>query len=265
MKQLEPKFKSGPFMMLAPDNAVVPPSFSVTICEPEAHSRIRSEMQVMRGAVALAEGAIGLEDLDANFRYQMPGDSNSWHLLRIGDNGRIRGCARILVHPPNVAFSRLRISSSAVAKSREWGRQVRSAVEQEIAQTGNSGITLVEPGGWVLDEELRGGPDAVSIALSAFAWSRLMGGCLAFVTATVKHGSSSMLRRLGASHLTYAGTQIPRYYDPAYRCEMELLKINTNSLNPRFEAAMARLTESLALSPVLSGGKLPSSKIGLAA
>ena len=43
----------------------------------------------------------------------MQGDEKSWHLLRVRNDGQIAGCARILVHPRDVTFSRLRIASSS--------------------------------------------------------------------------------------------------------------------------------------------------------
>ncbi len=73
------------------------------------------------------------------------------------------------------------------------------------------------------------------IALSAFVWSHT-GGCPAHVTATVKHRSSAILRRLGGSSLKFQGQELPRYYDPEYECEMEILKFETRSLNSRFES-----------------------------
>jgi hypothetical protein len=266
MNQPEPKYdKRKPFIMLAPHNAVTPAHFGVPIRDPAAHSRISSEMQVVRGAVALAEGAIRPESLDVDSRYQMPGDGDSWHLVRMGDDSQIRGSARIMVHQDGVSFARLRLSKSAIARSRQWKWHVRFAVERDMALAKTQGLKLVEPGGWVLREQWRRGPDAVSIALSAFAWSQLMGGCLAYVTATVKHGSSSILKRLGATPLTFGEKQIPSYYDPEYGCEMELLKVFTDDLNPRFEPLMAPLRETLKHSPVVYGGKVRLQQAGLLA
>jgi hypothetical protein len=181
------------------------------------------------------------------------------------EDNRIRGCARILVHPEHANFSDLRLSESTIAKSPEWKAPIRCAVEKEMEMGRISGVTLVEPGGWVLQKDLRGGPDAVGIALSAFAWSQLMGGSLAFVTASVKHGSASILKRLGGSLLTFAGTEIPRYFDSRYGCEMELLKIHTRGLNPRFESVMAPLRDALMVTPVLQCLTTPLPLPGIAA
>jgi hypothetical protein len=133
MNQPEAKYdQRKPFIMLAPHNAVTPAHFGVIIRDPEAHTRMSSEMQIVRGAVALAEGAIRPESLDIDSRYQMPGDADSWHLVRMGDDNQIRGSARIMVHEDGVSFARLRLSQSAIARSSEWKLQVRFGACQRV-------------------------------------------------------------------------------------------------------------------------------------
>lgn len=239
------------FIILAPEQAAVPKTFRNSWCDSEIHEQILGDMQQMRGRVALEEGAIQKSDLDQAGRHLMPGDENSWHLIRMAAKGRVRGCARILVHPETATYSNLRLSSSAAAKDPLWAKQIRWTVEKEIAIARKTKMKLVEPGGWVLEEQLRGSSEAISIALSAFAWSQLIGDCLAYVTATVKHGSSSMLRRLGGDSLYFGGQEIPKYYDPAYQCDMELLKMQTRAMNPKFESMLAPLRGLLSAATVL--------------
>jgi hypothetical protein len=181
----------------------------------------------------------------------MPGDDSSWHLIRVCGKGKMMGCARILVHPENAGFSSLRLAKSALAKDPYWFKKVRWTIEAEIAAARREKLNLVEPGGWVLEERFRGTSEATAIALSAFAWTQLVGECLAYVTATVKHDSSSMLRRLGGDSVYFAGNPVPRYYEPRFQCEMELIKIESRTLNSKFEAMLAPLRESLCLSTVL--------------
>jgi hypothetical protein len=241
---------TSPFMILAPSNAILPAAFRRVNRDQRGYDDMLCSMQQMRGRIALNEGAVREGDLGLGRRHVMAGDEDSWHLIRVGENENILGCARILVHSKHANFGSLRVSQTPLANSSEWKNQVRSAVEQDIKAARDSEMTVVEPGGWVIDEQLRGGSDAVAIALSAFAWSQLIGGCLAYVTATVKHHSSAILRRLGGSSLTFQGQELPRYYDPEYECEMEILKFETRSLNSRFESSMAPLRTLLAHSPV---------------
>jgi hypothetical protein len=248
---LEKANNPNPFMILAPGDALLPGAFRRVYRDQRRYDQMLSNMQQMRGRIAVQEGAVREKDLRPGHRHVMAGDEDSWHLIRTDQDGKFVGCARILVHSGNVGFGSLRVSRTPLANAPEWKQHVRYAVENDIEAARNSEMTVVEPGGWVIDEELRGGADAVAIALSAFAWSQLIGGCLAYVTATVKHRSSAILKRLGGSSLKYQGKELPKYYDPEYECEMEILKFETRSLNSRFESSMAPLRTLLAQSPVV--------------
>jgi hypothetical protein len=248
-------------MVLAPAGAAVPEVFANAVRDPGAHDQILARMQQMRGRVALKEGAVRRSELDSNARHRMPGDESSWHLIRLGEEGNVNGCARILVHPNTATFSELRLASSAVAQHPQWREQVRWSVESDLAMAREHKINVVEPGGWVLEEKLRGTSEAISIALSAFAWARLIGSCLAYVTATVRHRSSSMLRRLGADSLYFGGEEIPRYYDSRYACEMELLRLRNPNPHPKFERRLTFMQDLLSGAPVLQAGSLSRSAV----
>jgi hypothetical protein len=238
-------------VILAPQGAEFPRSPVNANYDTIRHTRLLAEMQRLRGRVALREGAVTPSMLDSSARYIMPGDENSWHLLRLYDDGRVAGCARILVHPRNVNFPKLRIASASVSQCTFWARHVRNAVESELTRARLNDLTTIEPGGWVVDEALRGTCEAVSLAISAFAWAQILGDCIGFLTATVKHGSATILRRLGGRQLKTEGETIPGYFEPAWGCNMELLHFDTNSLNPRFEPSLSSARSRLLESPVV--------------
>jgi hypothetical protein len=239
------------FIILAPADAEIPSAFSRRSSNGKSYDRILCKVQKLRGRIAFDEGAVREQDLLPEYRHEMDGDAESWHLVRVDENENVLGCARILVHPDWVDYFSLRVSRSAIATDGDWRSEVREAVEKDMRMARDSGMMIVEPGGWVIDESLRGKTEAIELALSAFAWSQLVGGCLAYVTATVKHHSAAMLRRLGGSPLRVNGKTLPSYYDRQYDCEMEILKIETGSLNPRFEPAMAPLRTLLSLTSVI--------------
>jgi hypothetical protein len=216
------------------------------------HASLLGKMQRLRGRVALREGAITASMLDSSGRHRMRGDEKSWHLLRVRSDGAIAGCARVLVHPRDVTFSRLRIAASSAARCPVWARDVQDAVESELAHARRKGQGIIEPGGWVIDEDLRGSCEAVSIAIRALAWAQILDDCVGFLTATARHGSAAMLRRLGARNLQARGQTIPGYFEPAWGCNAELLRFDTNSLNPRFEAALVSARCQLSTSLVFS-------------
>jgi hypothetical protein len=240
------------FAILAPQGARIPSSSMNITRDRTQHSSLLDEMQRLRGRVALQENAITASMLDSSGRHLMPGDDKGWHLLRLRKDGKVAGCARILVHPRDVIFSRLRIAASSVARCAVWARQVRDSVESDLKYAQQNGLTVIEPGGWVVDEDLRGTREAVSIAINAFAWAQILGDCIGYLTATVKHGSSTILHRLGGRNLETEGQPIPRFFEPAWGCDMELLRFDTNSLNPRFETTLELARRRLLTSPVFS-------------
>ena len=111
-------------------------------------------------------------------------------------------------------------------------------------------LRYVEAGGWALAPELRCTTEALHIALASYALGELLGGCLGLSTATVRHHSSSILRRLGGNTLVWDGRPLPPYYDPAYRCEMEIVRFDSRLPNPKYQALVNQLKAELAMAPV---------------
>lgn len=81
-------------------------------------------------------------------------------------------------------------------------------------------------GGWAVAEHLRGSTAGVRLVLAAFALARRLGDSRGFATATVRHGSADILRRLG-------GRLIVQYFDAAYGCEMQFLEFRLDDVTHR--------------------------------
>jgi hypothetical protein len=202
-------------------------------------------MQKLRGRVYLKDGAIQACEMQDDGRFIMRGDEQGWHLLLVDDNRDVIGCARYLVHPNTVSYESLRISHCALAKDPVWGPQVRQAVENDLAMAREKDFAYVEIGGWALAEEWRGTRAALEILVGSYALAHLWGGCLGACTATVRHASSSMLRRIGGSPLKAAEAELPAYDDPQYDCQMELLRFDCRTPASRFAPLIAQLKSKL--------------------
>jgi hypothetical protein len=205
-----------------------------------------SSMQRLRGKIYLKDCAIQPWQLDDEGRFAMPGDERNWHFLLLDDTNEVVGCARYLVHPNTVAFERLRISHSPLANDPFWGEKVRDAVEADLRVSRKHGMSYVEAGGWALAEAWRGTRAALEILVASYALAHLWGGCLGSCQATVRHGSSSILRRIGGSHLEAAGGELPPYEDPHYGCTMELLRFDSRAPTQRFVPLINQLRAKLA-------------------
>jgi hypothetical protein len=238
------------FVLLAPALAYVPPAFGRRDVQDEEHADQLAKVQQMRGRIYLEDGAIEPWQLTEDGRYRLHEDENRWHLLTVKDQ-QLRGCASLKVYIPPTIFSDLGVSQSPQARCSQWGSALRKSVSLDLLLAESELLRYVEAGGWALAPELRCTTEALHIALASYALGELLGGCLGLSTATVRHHSASILRRLGGSTLVCDGRPLPPYYDPAYRCEMEIVRFDSRMPSPKYLALVNQLKAELAVAPVL--------------
>jgi hypothetical protein len=239
------------FALLAPCDASVPDAFLCVDVDAARHDRILAQLQRLRGRVYLQDGAILPTQLAADGRHRLEVDDHSWHVVSLHPNGEVIACARYRPHDERVRLEDLGVWSSALARHRKWRPMLRQAVEGEIELARRQNVAYAEVGGWAVAEELRFTPQAVDIALSTYALAQSLGGCVGITTATVRNCSSRILRKIGGRPLEVKARQIPAYYDPQYRCDMELLRFESNAPNPKYQARLARVESRLPHIPVV--------------
>jgi len=233
------------FQLLAPPQARFAREFSRTVCNEQLYDHYLVSMQRLRGRVYLTDNAIKPRDLDRDGRFHMHSDEQSWHLLLVDETNEVIGCAKYLVHSSSVPYHRLRISQSTLAKDPAWAGKVRRVVEADLKRAREEKLSYVEVGGWALAEEWRGTRAALEILVGSFALGQLWGGSLGSCTATVRHSSSSMLRRLGGTSFELEGEPLPSYNDPEYDCTMELLRFDYRTPAQRFLPLIDQLKGTL--------------------
>jgi hypothetical protein len=237
--------------ILAPVTCTMPLSHLHLKQDESEHNRLLGEMMRVRTKIMRKEGALQDSALNSSGLHSMPGDAQSWHLLRLRPDGTLSGCARILVHKPGVKFNDLRIASCK-SPDLKWATLLRDAVEFELEQARHFDRLLIEPGGWTLDEDQQGSGGGVAIAVAAFAWARILGDCVGFLTATAKTCSSKILRRLGGSSLrTAEGHSVPGYFDSRWSTSIDLLRFDTTSLAPCFARILEAAHSMLLDTPVI--------------
>ncbi len=241
MKDLETDRK---VILLAPAGARIPGPYRNIEQDDLRYHELLHQLQKLRGRIMVEESVISEDHLDETGRHQAPVDTESWHLLVV-HRGRVSGCARYLVHPSNVAIDELGVRRTARFGCDNWGRRVSLALHRELRQARKHAFSLVEFGGWTLDRHLRGTSEAARMALASYAFCQIAGGCFGLTTATVQHGSSSILRRIGGRSLVAEGEVIPKYYDPEYNCEMEMLRFDSRKPNPKYLALLKGVRASL--------------------
>jgi len=239
------------FVVLPPSGVAIPSTFRAIEVNSYRHVSLLSQMQRLRGKVYLDDGAIRSQDLTPDGRHQLADDASAWHVLSLGEDGRVRACLRYLDERLSSGFSGLWVSHTALARSPRFGWKLRMAVEAKMADTRATRLGFGSVGGWAAAPDHRRTLEPVAIILATYGLLELLGGCLGFATATFRHHSASMLRKIGLNPLLWGGDELPPYYDPKYGCEMEVLEFDSRFPNPKYQTAVRELSDTLLHSPVI--------------
>jgi hypothetical protein len=170
----------------------------------------------------------------------------------VDPKGEVTGCAWYLEHTDRVRLQDLRVNRCPLAQSIGWRTVLKRAIAAETTRAREAGLGYVEVGGWAVSRFGQIAAEGLLLALAGYSLGRLHGGVLGLTTATVRHCSSTILRRIGGRSLESLGVTLPSYFDPHYRCEMEILQFDSRVPDSRYERLIERLTERLANVPVLT-------------
>jgi hypothetical protein len=209
------------------------------------HNRLVSEMQRFRGSMYLRDGAIQRSDLTVDGRHKVEVDDRSWHVLSLDRNHRVCACLRFVDETRAAGFDDLWIRRAALADSPELAGRFREAVEERMRDARRMGMSFGEVGGWAVAEEHRHTLEPVRIILATYALLELLGGSLGVATATYRHESAPMLRRIGLGGMLSSGEELPSYYDPHYGCHMQVLQFDSRHPNPKYRGWVAELETDL--------------------
>lgn len=237
-------------VLLAPQSSV-PAFFKNVVTDSGLHRQFVRNMQKLRGSVYLNDGALGREQLTSDGLHETDEDDKSWHLLMVDDHQQVTGCAWYLEHDNSARVEDLRVRNCPLARMARWREQLWKGVESELARARREHIRYAEVGGWAVSKESRCTSEGLVLALAGYSLGRLRGGCLGITTATVRHCSSSILRRLGGAPLEANGAPVPAYYDPRYKCEMEILRFDSRHPTAKFGHLIDGLRDKMATVPVI--------------
>jgi hypothetical protein len=158
---------------------------------------------------------------------------------------RISSCAWYLPHGRDASFGDLRVRSCPLVRESGWAERLWHAVESELDRARRERIGYAEVGGWAVAPESRCTSQGLLLALAAYSLGGLLGGALGLTTATVRHSSSTILRRLGGALLEAPDSVVPSYYDPRYRCQMELLRFDSRQPSAKYSRLVELLKRKL--------------------
>lgn len=233
-------------VLLAPAGVALPDHFTNLDFDLDRHTDMLRAVQRFRGGIYLRDGAISSEQLSSDGRHETSEDSQSWHLLMLDDDDRITASAWYCDHHNRVYFDRLRVRHTPLAQAPAWRETLWRAVENELALARTHDLRYAEVGGWAVAPQCRRKGDGLLVALAAYCLGRIVGDTLGITTATVRHGSSSILCRIGGRPLESEGVVVPPYQDDRYRCVMEILRFDSREPSARYRPFVDFLHDRLA-------------------
>ena len=243
-------------VLLAPPDQDVPGYFRNVNVDPTRHRHLVEEMQRLRGSIYVNDGAVKPEHLEPGGLHRTPEDQKSWHLLMLDSQGDVSSCAWYLEHDGRAGFDELRLRNCPLTRVEGWRDKLWAAVESEMTRARSEQLRFAEVGGWAVSKRSRCTSEGLVLALAAYSLGKTLGGALGITTATVRHSSSTILRRIGGSLLDCNGTTIPPYYDPKYDCQMELLRFDSRRPNAKYAGLVDLLGRKLASIPIILAASL---------
>lgn len=239
------------FVLLAPPQEPLRTPFQHVEWREDWHDTLLADMQRLRGRIYLEEGAIELPELSEGGRHELEEDQASWHLLLMSDSEEVLGCMRYRHHEADELPSGMTVYRSALAQCEHWGPTLKKALEDELAEARREGVGFGEAGGWALAEAVRFSTEAVRMVLATYSLAQLLGHALVISTATLRNASAGILRRIGGRSLRSDDTELPTYYDPQHKCEMQVLRFDSRKPNPRYRTQMEHIRAHLLNVPVI--------------
>jgi hypothetical protein len=239
--------------LLAPSAEKIDRRFAAS-ASTDRYNHLLAELQRFRGSIYLQDGAVRASELHPDGRHCVEADYWAWHVVAVDSQGEVCGCSRYRMYSPESHFSELAVGRSALAHCPTWRRNLMAAVQAERELARQKRVQFVEVGGWAISAELRRTTEALRIALATYALADFLGGCVGLTTATRRHHSATVLKKIGGAPLRTAETELPPYFDPDYDCEMEILRFDSSAPNPKFEPWIEQLRVQLANVEVIAPG-----------
>ena len=208
-------------------------------------------MQRFRGSIYAADGAVPSSSLTADGRHRAPGDEEAWHLISLGSKGEVRACLRFLEETNATGVDSLLVRHASALDS-DLGPAYRNAVENEMMRARKQGLRFGEVGGWAVEERLRNTTESIRILLAMYGLLEILGGCVGVATATWRHSSAGILRRIGLQALEADSGELPPYFEPFYDCKMELLRFDSRFPNPKYQFTVRDYAADLRAATVVS-------------
>jgi hypothetical protein len=253
-RSLFPRLGSARLQLIAPSTrAKVLQTFSCVAADLGRHAEMIDRIQRFRSGVYRADGAIPRSDSGDATNHSLNLDHRSWHVLVTGDDEQILACLRYthLVGRP-ILLGRLHLMRMVERAEPETARKLRAAVQVFLDEANRRGNSMSEVGGWATGPEVRNSVKGLLLVCACWFLAELLQDPLGLATATTRHNSAGILRRLGGFSLDCGGMALDAFFDGYHGCEMQILGFSAHGLASQYRSTAADITSYLRNAPVLT-------------
>jgi len=212
---------------------------------PAEHRAAISEVQRFRGQVYVADGAIPASALDEEGRHYQEFDYENYHLCLLSPEQQIRGCFRLRLHKPAAEIRDLRLHDVIERMPSGLAALCHGALASLFELSCREGVRIGEVGGWAVDERLRHRRASTILPFAAWSLYQIVGDAIVLASATNRHQSSAILKRIGGFALMHGEERLPCFMDDFHGCEMELLGFDSRRPHPAYAKIVADLKRFL--------------------
>jgi hypothetical protein len=241
--------------VVAPSVAHVPEWLSNALVNDAMYQNMIDEIQRFRGNVYVHDKAIPASSLDKEGRHYSDYDYQAWHIIFRDRREDLCGAIRVgLVSCTDTDVEDLQVLRFLAKMPDDQRTPLEAAVRGFLGNCRLLQPSICEPGAWAVAEDVRKGRLAPVLAASIWSLLRVVGGASGVATATTRHGSADILKKMGGFDLILNGVPLVPFYDSYHACYMELVGFDSSYLNPRLEATVTEVQEYMGLLPIITRG-----------
>ncbi len=215
------------FVIIEPEiSEYKPDAFSMTR-DSDLRYDFMFELFKMRGSVYLQDGAISEENLDKFGKYVSPHDKYSWQVLLLDSSKKPHGGLRIRFWDfENIRAHFMQTHAKELIDRMDCDNQ--KVYQESIIRFLDEEMRTKffgEVAGLVITDYEKNSPAALLLVAFCFAFGEFVGGFNALVSATERHYSNRIMRKIGGHRIPHKETKeyLNTFFDSKYNCNMEYI------------------------------------------
>lgn len=256
MRSLFSTLRDVDLTVVAPSSAHVPEWLTNVLVNEGMYRNLVDEIQRFRGYVYVKDKAIPSSSLDEQGRHYSEYDFRAWHIVLRDRRQELCGAIRVGLMPwtriNDISDLQVVQYLARLSAGNDEKATLQTVVRNFLENCRTIQPTVWEPGAWAVSEDMRRSRLAPVLAASIWSLGRAIGGAAGVSTATTRHGSSEILKKMGGFELAFNGAPLPPFYDTYHECFIELVGFDSDYLNPRLETTVTEIQDYIKGLPIIT-------------